>query len=205
MQTFKSSEQLNELYGALSKAQAEIDNVVSDKKAYNFNYADLGQIIKAVKKPLAVNGLAVIQTPFSHVDESGIVRDGVSTRLCHSSGQWVESSMMSPAAMSGGKMSAIQGIGSNITYMRRYMLAAVLGVAQVDDENELINAHSQPQVDNATRNKLIANAEKFARQGAEAFARHWSGLSAQERNAIGVNEFNRIKSLFKQNSEVENE
>lgn len=157
MQTFKSSEQLNELFSALSKAQSDIDNVVAEQKAYNYDYADLGQIIKAIKKPLAQNELAVIQTPFSHVDESGVVRDGVSTRIGHSSGQWIESSMISPAGMSGGKMSAIQNIGSHITYMRRYMLAAMTGVAQVDDESELIN--SEPK----QKEKPTIDGDRFAK------------------------------------------
>jgi hypothetical protein len=53
----------------------------------------------------------------------------VTTLLSHTSGQWMQSCVSSPI----GKADS-QGVGSAITYLRRYSLAAVAGVAQEDDD-----------------------------------------------------------------------
>lgn len=153
MNAITSSEQLNELFSALSKAQGAIDNVVSDKTAYNFKYADLGSVIGAIREPFAQNGLSVVQMPFSATGEDGILRDGVSTRICHDSGQWIESRMLSPGGGQG--KSAIQNMGSNITYMRRYMLAAMTGVTQVDDETKLMGNNQKKEKEPASKKRLV--------------------------------------------------
>jgi hypothetical protein len=55
----------------------------------------------------------------------------VETLLIHSSGQWIMSKISAPA----DKPTA-QGIGSAITYCRRYSLAAMVGLAQQDDDGQ---------------------------------------------------------------------
>jgi hypothetical protein len=78
----------------------------------------------ACRGPLSENGLAVIQQTES--DDSGVF---VITTLAHSSGQWMRSRLrLHP------KDDTPQGMGSAITYGRRYALASMVGVAQVDDD-----------------------------------------------------------------------
>ena len=134
----KTSEMINEISAALSKAQAKIEDAVKDGKNPHFKsqYATLGAVLEAVRKPLAENGLAVAQAV--EMTEAGTSL--LVTRLCHSSGQWLESAM--PLMMQRQDM---QGLGSAITYARRYSLSALVGVTQTDDDAEsTINRNMSP-------------------------------------------------------------
>jgi len=51
------------------------------------------------------------------------------TKLCHTSGEWIEQEMSVPVPKADP-----QGAGSALTYMRRYALAAFVGVVQADDD-----------------------------------------------------------------------
>jgi hypothetical protein len=122
----RRSESFAALAAALAKAQGEIVGASKDKTNPHFksNYADLAAVWDACRGPLSKNGLAVLQPA---------VADGarvtVTTILTHSSGEWVESELTMTAAQSNP-----QGLGSCITYARRYALAAMVGVAPEDDD-----------------------------------------------------------------------
>src|SRR6185295_9884387 len=89
-----TSEQINELVGALAKAQGEMDNapMLSENPHFRSKYADLASIRNATVPHLAKNGLALFQS-ISAVNGSGLL---LVTRLAHSSGQWVESAYPIP-------------------------------------------------------------------------------------------------------------
>jgi hypothetical protein len=127
------SDTLTELAPALAKAQGEMKAAAKDSRNPHFNskYADLASVWEACRGPLATNGLAVIQTPET---EGPVV--SVHTMLLHASGQWVRTKLQVTAVKSDP-----QGIGSAITYARRYGLAAVVGVAPDEDDDG--NAASQ--------------------------------------------------------------
>jgi hypothetical protein len=57
------SEQLNELFSAMSKLQGEVNNAYKDKKGHGYNYADLGQVIEITKDKLKEYGLSIMQCP----------------------------------------------------------------------------------------------------------------------------------------------
>lgn len=119
---------INELITALAKAQGKIQPAIKDKKNPHFksSYADLASIWDACRLPLSENGLAVVQTI-----ESGGKEPVLVTTLAHSSGQWMRSEM----PIITQKMDP-QGIGSALTYYRRYSLASIVGVAPEDDDAE---------------------------------------------------------------------
>ena len=123
-----SSEQIDKLATALSKAQATIGGAVKDaiNPFFKSKYADLGAVVKAIKDSAAENNLSYVQFPAA--DDNRI---GITTRLMHSSGQWLEQEFTIPI----NRMDA-QAAGSVLTYFRRYSLAAVFGVPQVDDDAE---------------------------------------------------------------------
>lgn len=123
----KQSESIKELATALSKAQGELMSAKKDSINPHFKskYADLASIWDACRVPLANNGLAVIQFPAEFTNNQMTLI----TRLTHSSGEWLEQSMTAPVSKADP-----QGIGSCLTYMRRYSLAAVTGVYQDDDD-----------------------------------------------------------------------
>jgi hypothetical protein len=125
------SMELNELFGALAKTQGELEvaKTTSKNPFFKSSYADLSQIVKASRPYLAKNGLAVIQ----RVLTNGGGQMYLFTRLCHSSGQWIESKMpINPPK------NDIQSIGSYLTYLRRYNWAAIVGVtaSEEDDDGE---------------------------------------------------------------------
>lgn len=140
----RKSEQINELVLALSKARAKFKPVhkKSENPYFKSKYADLAEIIDCTKDGLSENGLVVIQSPGSYSPESGMVT--LSTTIAHSSGQWLEDDFNIPV----GKQDA-QGVGSAITYGRRYAYGAALNVAseQDDDGNAAVGKKgaSQPK------------------------------------------------------------
>jgi len=128
------SEQINELATALTKAQSAFGNVPKTKTAriptkaggeYSYNYSDLADILDMVRKPLAENGLSITQMPTS---DNGVC--AVYTQLSHSSGQWLGDTIRYPVSAGDIKL-----LGTAITYLRRYALAAMLGLASDDDDD----------------------------------------------------------------------
>ena len=128
MTNLTTSDQINELAGALAKAQGEMTAASNDGKNPHFRstYATLASIHDAAVGPLSRNGLAVVQAPGVH---EGAVT--ITTLLAHSSGQWMECTMSAASKNMGP-----QAIGSTVTYLRRYALAAMCGVVSADDDGE---------------------------------------------------------------------
>jgi hypothetical protein len=131
------SEQINELATALAAAQAGMTGVKKNRTvtvktksggSYEFDYATLDAIIEQVRAPLTLNGLWFTQTLES--GDEGKYR--LVTTLVHKSGQWLASE--TPIVVGDGE-NRNQAFGSGLTYMRRYALAAMLGVASEDDDD----------------------------------------------------------------------
>ena len=122
----EKSDSIKNIAAALSKAQGEMGG--AEKSANNpffkSKYADLSEVVKAIKEPFANNNLSYVQFP---IEESG--RIGVETILMHSSGEW----LCGKFTVVAGKQDA-QGAGSVITYCRRYGLQAAAGVPSEDDD-----------------------------------------------------------------------
>ncbi len=124
------SKDINELVEALAKAQGEFASVEQSgyNKHFKSSYATLDDIIAAVKEPLSKNGLAYMQ--FFGQDESG---QTLTTMLAHENGQFI--STMVRIVVSGPGSNEMHRLGSTLTYLRRYMLAALLGVnSETDDD-----------------------------------------------------------------------
>lgn len=126
MSLTQQSEELKDLADALSKAQGKIANAArtNTNPFFKAKYADLADVREACQGPLAANGLSVVQT--SELAEGAVV---VATTLLHSSGQWIRGRLRVVPAKNDP-----QGIGSALTYARRYSLAAMVGVATEDDD-----------------------------------------------------------------------
>jgi hypothetical protein len=124
----KSSELINELAKALCNAQGQMGGVVKDSSNpfFKSKYADITSVIKAIKQPFSDNGLSYTQFPISN--EHGV---GVSTRLMHVSGQYLEMEYTLPTVKKDPQSS-----GSAITYARRYALQSIAGIPVADDDAE---------------------------------------------------------------------
>lgn len=123
------SETIAKLAEALSRAQAEMPAAKfnSVNPFLKNKYADLGSIIDTAKPVLGKFGLAVTQLTFNDGD-----RVGVETVLTHASGEWISAQFSLPLTDEKGKSGA-QVAGSIITYLRRYSLAAILGMYSDED------------------------------------------------------------------------
>lgn len=128
----KLSNETNEIFGALAKMQMSLENAKKKSKADKYKYADLATCIEVAKPVLAENGLAVTQMMGGDSDENRTLI----TMLTHSSGQYISSEfVMAQATLFGGAANnPAQVLGSAITYMRRYAFAAIIGLAQEDEE-----------------------------------------------------------------------
>jgi hypothetical protein len=133
------SEQIGKLAEALAKAQGEITGALKESKNpfFKSSYADLASCWDAARGPLSKNGLAVVQTSEYTVD--GVI---VVTTLAHSSGEWIRGSLYLKPVKNDP-----QGIGSCITYGRRYSFAAIVGLAQIDDDANAASGKGSNYVD----------------------------------------------------------
>lgn len=123
------TENISELAKALCIVQGILQGAVKDEDNpfFKSKYANLEAVWDACRKPLSNHGLSVIQTTVG--DEQGNIQ--LITTLVHSSGQWIRGYL--PLLL---QKKDPQGVGSALTYARRYALAAIVGIVQVDDDAE---------------------------------------------------------------------
>jgi hypothetical protein len=120
LEPFSSSPELKDLFSALAKAQEQIKPAVMDMKNPHFNsrYASLTACQDAYRVPLSNNGFALVQQIFS-VDDKFYIR----SILGHISGQWIANVFKLIT-----DKNSMQGLGSAITYGRRYGANSLIGI-----------------------------------------------------------------------------
>lgn len=124
-----SGPQIGKLAGALAKAQGEFPPIPRTREVnvtmktggtYTFKYAPLDTILEAVRPALSKHGLAL----------TSLVQKGeVQTMLMHESGEFLSHSIPM------GEVQNIQGLGSEMTYLRRYGVTAILCLAPDEDDD----------------------------------------------------------------------
>lgn len=138
----RTSTEINLISEALAKAQGELKNPEKNQTAkiptktggsYSYNYADLPHTLDTIRGPLAKHGLSHTAGLESHA--GGLI---LFVRLMHVSGQWIESDVGFPSGNDPKLLAA------NITYFRRYLLTALVGIAADDDLD------SEPEAPQAT-------------------------------------------------------
>ena len=125
------SEEIKDFVAALAKAQGSIKPAVFNRINPHFKsrYADFASCMEACRIPLSENGIATIQY-FETVDG----KLNLVTMLAHVSGQWMKSEF----PLISAKMDS-QGIGSAMTYAKRYSLCGMVGIVageEGDDDGE---------------------------------------------------------------------
>lgn len=153
------SAQLDSLAAALVAAQGAVK--VASKDAMNphlkSKYADLGSVWDACREALSVNGLAVSQHP--GVEGAYVTLDTV---LIHASGQFITSRCAAPLAQQ-----TAQGVGSCVSYLRRYALASIVGVVSdvLEDDGVAASAPAaREQVDHQARSQPVQQVAKRVEQ-----------------------------------------
>ena len=120
------SESIASLAKALAAAQSELENATKNSQNPHLKnrYEDLAEILNTARPCLSKHGLSFSQHP---AFDAGMVH--VETILLHESGEWISSIISAPVQKSDP-----QGVGSAVTYCRRYSLAAIIGLSQEDDD-----------------------------------------------------------------------
>lgn len=115
---------------AFAQALTSVENVTKTQTAdtgkYKYRYADLGDVLDECKRACSNFGLSITQN--GTCDPNGML--AVSTTVIHApSGQWV-----SFPSMMLRMPSDAQALGSALTYLRRYALLTIFGIAPDDDD-----------------------------------------------------------------------
>ncbi len=136
----RRSESIAKIAPALVAAQAAFPPIVKDGKnpAFRSKYATLDGIMAAIRPALAAHGLAVVQGAIHpETDGAKLVGLSVESVLVHTSGEWMATVVPVPVTKSDA-----HGLGSALSYGRRYGISALL--ALTTDEDDDGNAATRP-------------------------------------------------------------
>ncbi len=137
------SDSIKEIGAALSKAQVDVGSAIKKKRNPAFPgtmYADLDSVWDAIQPVLESCGLALAFFPGETIEKT----HHIEYILTHTSGEWLSGVFSSPIA----KLDP-QGVGSAITYARRYIASAVFGICPEDDDgNKASNTGNQTSTPN---------------------------------------------------------
>lgn len=183
----QSSEHIDQLAASLATAQGEMEHASKDRlnPAFKSRYADLASILDACREPLCKAGIAIIQAP--SVDGCAV---SVETRFVHKSGQWIATTITAQVADSKA-----QTIGSAVTYLRRYGLAAMAGVAPDDDDGAQASrapAAPQPSIRDALK-RLVERYPDLEQQA----------LDIAQSHASDSTKIDRLRDLYKSQPQQE--
>jgi len=166
---------------ALAKAQLKFQPVLKQNENEAFRrgqkvskYADLATYIDATQKALAEEGLVVMAWPDVSPEAKSM---SLLTILSHSSGEWMKGKLTLPALGRDGFTA--QSCGSSITYARRYVYAAILGVASEDDDGNAGSGRGTAEAAKEVAETKIADlkAKKGGKEPVSALFYAWSDAS----------------------------
>jgi hypothetical protein len=142
------SESIKNLLMAFTKFQAEIRNPKSTATNPHFKskYAPLNEVLNVVRPVLSKYGLSVVQNCYGNNVETSVV-----TILFHESGEFIESGEIK---LKNEKATA-QGMGSSVTYARRYSLNSMLGISSDGEDIDGNDEKQQAKTDEKQDPNLI--------------------------------------------------
>lgn len=149
---------------ALVVAQGEMGDVIKSNSnpAFKTKYADLAAVIDATYPALQKAKIAVLQAPSASFEGKALL--SVETILLHESGEYARNILTLKPSKDDP-----QGIGSAITYARRYALLSLCGVAPEDDDGN-----------NASRTNGTSNGNGQQRGNGNGNAQQRGGGNASE-------------------------
>jgi len=136
---------ISNLAMALVKLQGELKPAIFNAKNpfLKNRYANLASVVEASRPLLQKYGLAITQFPVDTSDwGGGKSQVGITTILIHESGEFIQESCVIPVEDEKG-VNLSQVAGKNITYLRRYAWAAVLGMVSEEDTDGEIHAEKE--------------------------------------------------------------
>ena len=157
-----NSQDITKLAKALLNVQRQL--LPAAKDATNpftkSKYATLNSVMAASRDALLENGIWMCQCPVP-VDTPGAI--GLMTKLTHTeSGQWQSSIAVVPLPKADP-----QGMGSAITYARRYALTAMLGLVTEDDDGEAACGRRGSSSRAQSPRRQVGNRQEVAQEPGE--------------------------------------
>ncbi len=150
----RMTEEIGALMTALAKAQGAMEDAEKDAANPHLKsrYANLAAVRRAVRKPLSDHGIAYVQLPRTG---EGFVE--VETLLAFES-QYISDVLRMPVLQN-----TPQGVGSAITYAKRYALMGMLGLAASDEDDDghvaSTNGNGYVKHDTLSTRATLANAK----------------------------------------------
>jgi hypothetical protein len=180
------SETLSKLAPALVKAQSAMAGATksADNPFFKSKYANLEEVIRVVKTAFGDQGLSFVQFPIS-----GEGTAGVETIIMHESGEFISNEFLLKCSKSDP-----QGMGSAITYARRYGLQSACGIPSEDDDGNAASATTpkKPAMQPAEAIKLLKSAKTL-----DTLGKCWQALTIDiQQSAEVINTKNELKSSF---------
>jgi hypothetical protein len=178
---------------AMTSFRSQCPQIDKDKKGHNSKYATLAHTLDLVREPMSSNGLS--HRWETEQQENGIV--SVTCFVTHSLG-FKESTKLVACGDTSGSKNAIQAIGSTISYLQRYTLFSILGLASADQDDDGKSSGDSSQsaaaVEEKWIKKIIALRELIpsiqaiktgiATQNLEGAIEAWRELSRDEQNEL---------------------
>jgi len=118
---------MKELLKSLAAFQQEVPAIIKNTKGFGYKYANLAMIFETINPLMAKHGLGFYQR---------IVNDKLITTVFYQeTGEKIESTIPFIANVELKGMNSFQVFGSQITYLRRYALACMLGLVTDEDQD----------------------------------------------------------------------
>ena len=181
----QKSESIAALAKALSAFQGEVKQPLKDANNpfFKSKYVPLENVVEAVTETASKHGLSFIQYPLNNGEQVG-----VTTLLMHESGEWIESE---PIFAKPQKPDP-QGVGSTITYLKRYSLSAIFGItSDIDDDANSASTprNQQSNYQQATRNNYQQKNTQSSTDYTMASKPQISAMMAKAKNVAVANGF----------------
>ena len=151
---FEQNEARKAYHQAMADFKANPPKIEKDKKvAYlnvKYNHATLANVTEKINTALSKCGLSASWT--THQTDKLI---SVTCKITHFKGH-SEETTLSAAPDETGSKNLIQAVGSTITYLERYTLLALTGLATYDMDNDAKNTQVE-YIDNTQLNFIVDN------------------------------------------------
>ena len=134
-----SSENIGAIAPSLIKAQSQMQGISKEGKnpAFKSKYVTLDSILDTLRPILTSNGLMLTQGSQQPETMQSVT---VESRIIHTSGEWISTTVTIPVTKPDA-----HGLGSALTYGRRYSVSALLAISA--DEDDDANGAVTAQVD----------------------------------------------------------
>ena len=158
-QSYTAAQSKSAFERAITAFRAECPMIEKTREGHNYKYAGRAETLSQLQDLLATHDLSVRWKTDQLVHEIA-----VTCIVTHVDGHSEETRLVGSPDTTGSKNS-IQAVGSTVSYLERYTLMAILGLATIDQDNdgvvdEFITAAEAAHLEKLA-NQVEANKKKF--------------------------------------------